>query len=55
MPTKLGVTDPDGRIPLETVRRVMARLDAENEETVDVTPEPAPLLPTIRDNQKLPP
>jgi hypothetical protein len=38
MPTKLAVTDPDGGIPLETVRRVMDRLDRANEETVDVTP-----------------
>jgi hypothetical protein len=33
----------------------MDRLDRANEETVDVTPEPASLLPTIRDNEKLPP
>ncbi len=39
------MTDPDGGgIPLEAVRRVMDRLDRANEETVDVTPEPAPPL-----------
>jgi hypothetical protein len=49
MPTKVAVIDPDGDgIPLETIRLVMDRLDRANEETVDVTPEPAPLLPTIR-------
>src|SRR6202158_4605596 len=40
MPTKVAVTDPDGRIPLETIRRVMERVDRQ---MVDVTPEPAPL------------
>src|ERR1700682_3271105 len=40
MPTKLAVTDPDGGIPLETIRRVMERVDRQ---MVDVTPEPAPL------------
>jgi hypothetical protein len=40
MPTKVVVTDPDGGIPLETIRRVMERVDRQ---TVDVTPEPAPL------------
>src|SRR6478672_7689952 len=50
MPTKVAVIDPDGDgIPLEAIRLVMDRLDRANEETVDVTPEPAPLLPTIRD------
>jgi hypothetical protein len=39
MPTKVAITDPDGGIPLESVRRVLERLDAE---TVDVTPESAP-------------
>jgi hypothetical protein len=34
MPNKVAITDPDGRIPLESVRRVLDRLDA-----VDVTPE----------------
>jgi hypothetical protein len=44
MPTKLAVTDPGGNgIPLETIRRVMDRLDRANDETVDVAPEPAPL------------
>ena len=36
MPTKVALTDPDGGIPLETIRRVMDRIDAA---TVDVTPE----------------
>jgi hypothetical protein len=44
MPTKVAITDPDRGIPLESVRRVMDRLDRANEETVDVTPEPASLL-----------
>jgi hypothetical protein len=57
MPTKVAVTDPDGGIPLETIRRVMERVDRQ---MVDVTPEPAPLRldhkrPAIRDNEKLPP
>jgi hypothetical protein len=38
MPTKVAVTDPDGGIPLETIRRVMERVDRQ---MVDVTPEPA--------------
>jgi hypothetical protein len=38
------VTEPEGNgIPLEAIRLVMDRLDRANEETVDVTPEPAPL------------
>ena len=37
MPPKVAITDPDGGIPLESVRRILERLDAE---TVDVTPEP---------------
>ena len=42
MPTKVAVTDPDGNgIPLETVRRIMERMD--NAEAVDITPEPASL------------
>jgi hypothetical protein len=46
MPTKVAVTDPDGDgIPLETVRRIMERMD--NAEAVDITPEPA-LLPLDR-------
>jgi hypothetical protein len=40
MPTKVAVTDPDGGIPLETIRRVMERVDRQ---MVNVTPEPAPL------------
>ena len=40
MPTKVAVTDPDGGIPLETIRRVMERVDRQ---MVDVTPVPAPL------------
>src|SRR6202165_4697078 len=40
MPTKVAVTDPDGGIPLETIRRVMERVDRQ---MVDVTPEPASL------------
>jgi hypothetical protein len=27
MPTKVAMTDPDGGIPLETIRRVMERVD----------------------------
>jgi hypothetical protein len=42
MPTKVAVTDPDGGIPLETIRRVMERVDRQMAE-VDVTPVPAPL------------
>jgi hypothetical protein len=42
MPTKVAVTDPDGGIPLETIRRVMERVDRQMK-MVDVTPEPAPL------------
>ena len=41
MPTKVAVTDPDGGIPLETIRRVLERVDRQ---MVDVTPEPAPPL-----------
>jgi len=50
MPTKLAVTEPEGNgIPLEAIRLVMDRLDRANlEETVDVTPESAPLPPAIR-------
>ena len=55
MPTKVAMTDPDGGIPLETIRRVMERVDRANEKTVDITPQPAPLLPAIKDNEKLPP
>jgi hypothetical protein len=40
MPTKVAVTDPGGGIPLETIRRVMERVDRQ---MVDVTPQPAPL------------
>jgi hypothetical protein len=52
MPTKVAVTDPDVGIPLETIRRVMERVDRQ---MVDVTPEPASLLPAIKDDEKLPP
>jgi hypothetical protein len=45
MPQKLAITDPDGGIPLESVRRMLERLEAT---TVDVTPEPAPLPLAIR-------
>ena len=45
MPQKLAIMDPDGGFPLESVRRILERMDAE---TVDVTPEPAPLPPAIR-------
>jgi hypothetical protein len=41
MPTKVAVRDHDGGIPLETIRRVMERVDRQ---MVDVTPKPAPLL-----------
>ena len=37
MPQKLAITDAEGGIPLEYVRKILERLDA-----VDVTPEPAP-------------
>ena len=37
MPTKVAVTDPDGGIPLETIRRVMERVDRQ---MMDVTPKP---------------
>src|SRR5712691_9627869 len=40
MPTKVAVIDPDGGIPLETIRRVMERVDRQ---MMDVTPEPASL------------
>ena len=40
MPQKLAITDAEGGIPLEYVRKILERLDA-----VDVTPEPAPLPP----------
>ena len=40
MPTKVAVTEPDGGIRLETIRRVMERGDRQ---MVDVTPAPAPL------------
>ena len=36
MPTKVAMTDPEGGIPLETIRRVMERVDRQ---MVDVTPE----------------
>jgi hypothetical protein len=36
MPTKVAITDLDGGIPLEVVRRVMDRLDRGNEDMVDV-------------------
>ena len=40
MPTQVAITDPDGGIPLEAVRRLLDRMDAV---TVNITPEPAPL------------
>ena len=48
MPTKVAVTDPDGGIPLETIRRVMERVDRQ---MVHVTPEPASLLPATKDDE----
>jgi hypothetical protein len=42
MPTKVAVTDPDGGIPLETIRRVMERVDRQMK-MVGVTALPAPL------------
>ena len=43
MPTKVAVTDPDRGIPLETIRRVMERVDRQMAE-INVTPsKPAPL------------
>jgi hypothetical protein len=41
MPTKVAVTDPDGGIPLETIRRVMERVDRQ---MVDVTPSKPALI-----------
>ena len=41
MPTKVALTDPDRGIQLETIRRVMERVDRQ---MVDVTPVPAPPL-----------
>jgi hypothetical protein len=52
MPTKVAVADPDGEIPLETIRRVTERVDRQ---MVDVTPKPASLLPATKDDEKLPP
>ena len=51
MPTKVALTDPDGGIPLETIRRVMDRIDAA---TVDVPPmKPAQIEgPRGRDDQE---
>ena len=43
MPQKLAITDAEGGIPLEYVRKILERLDA-----VDVTPEPALLPLAIR-------
>ena len=43
MPQKLAITDAEGGIPLEYVRKILERLDA-----VDVTPEPVPLPLAIR-------
>jgi hypothetical protein len=42
MPTKVALTDPDRGIPLETIRRVMERVDRQMK-MVDVTSVPAPL------------
>jgi hypothetical protein len=42
IPTKVALTDPDGGIPLETIRRVMERVDRQMMD-VTHTPEPAPL------------
>jgi hypothetical protein len=44
MPTQVALTDPDGGIPLEAVRRVMDRLDRAKAAAVDVTPS-KPSLP----------
>ena len=40
---------------MEVKRDRMERVDRANEETVDVTPEPASLLPAIKDDEKVPP
>jgi hypothetical protein len=40
MPQKVAIKDPDGGIPLETIRRVMERVDRQ---MVDVTPVPPPV------------
>jgi hypothetical protein len=44
MPTQVALTDPDGGIPLEAVRRVMDRLDRAKAAAVDVTPSKPSLL-----------
>ena len=52
MPTKVAVTDPDGNgIPLETVRRIMERMD--NAEAVDITRNRHCCRSTVRDGKKL--
>src|ERR1700736_3284932 len=48
MLAEVGLTGPEGGIPLETIRRVMERVDRANEEAVDVPPKPASLLPDKR-------
>src|SRR5712672_920250 len=52
MPTQVAITDPDRGIPLETIRRVMERVDRQ---MVDVTPQPAPLPLDHKRQEKLPP
>ena len=50
MPTKVAVTDPDGGIPLETIRRVMERVDRRRRYARTGT-----AAADMRHNQKLPP
>jgi hypothetical protein len=52
MPTKVAVTDPDGGIPLETIRRVMERVDGK---WWTLRRNRHRCRSTIRDNEKLPP
>ena len=48
MPTKVAVTDPDRGIPLETIRRVMERVDRQRAE-VDVTPSKPAQIDVVGD------
>jgi hypothetical protein len=52
MPTKVAVTDPDGGIPLETIRRVMERVIGR---WWTLRRNRHRYRSTIRDNEKLPP
>jgi pimeloyl-ACP methyl ester carboxylesterase len=48
MPTTVAVTDPDRGIPLETIRRVMERVDRQRVE-VDVTPSKPAQIDVVGD------